>query len=398
MGASPPHSSPVVALSPTRTAQGWNACTGEDVHNARRCTRRCRRQGESTIGPIRSNNARIKRGAAIALATVPLPWGSSAACRRRRRASTAGAPAEEELSPHPGRHRQRPQPGLSQRAATSMRFASWSIVALACGASCPDSGSTARTNRRQRGLRRRQRRHTSAPGWWGGQEGPAGPLQGARLGEGRRGRPLHRVGYAVAVPGPDALLQHGGVRLKPGRMYAMTYQNVSRQPCARLVLDELPDGQGLGGGSQRAQHARSAHAGRDRGPRPARGRRVVDERRAQMGMGAPGRAEGFMHGSYPGSRTDDGGVRLPWYGWQTEPAGRARSNQPYYAYRNSGSYTLTVANAPRAVRLTEAGGYAPVGRSRRHRHGAQPAYAGGGPHGVSGRGDRGGSGSARRCR
>ena len=30
---------------------------------------------------------------------------------------------------------------------------------------------------------------------------------------------------------------------------------------------------------------------------------------------------------------------------------------------NSGSYTLTLANAPRAVRLTEAGGYAPVGAS-----------------------------------
>ena len=45
------------------------------------------------------------------------------------------------------------------------------------------------------------------------------------------------------------------------------------------------------------------------------------------------------------------------------PAKRARSNQPYYAYRNSGSYTLTLANAPRAVRLTEAGGYAPVGAS-----------------------------------
>ncbi len=42
-GTSPPHSSPVVALSPTGIAQGWNACTGGDVHNARRCTRRCPR-------------------------------------------------------------------------------------------------------------------------------------------------------------------------------------------------------------------------------------------------------------------------------------------------------------------------------------------------------------------
>ena len=92
-------------------------------------------------------------------------------------------------------------------------------------------------------------------------------------------------------------------------------------------------------------------------------------------------------------------MRLPWYGWQTEtPAKRARSNQPYYAYRNSGSYTLTLANAPRAVRLTEAGGYAPVGASvgtvtvRNLRTQAE------GRTEYLGRGHRGWVGSARRCR
>jgi len=64
-----------------------------------------------------------------------------------------------------------------------------------------------------------------------------------------------------------------------------------------------------------------------------------------------------------GSHSSDNGTRLPWYGWQAAPGSRPRSNQPYYAYREAGSYTLVVRGAPRAVTLTEAGGYAPVGRS-----------------------------------
>jgi hypothetical protein len=72
-----------------------------------------------------------------------------------------------------------------------------------------------------------------------------------------------------------------------------------------------------------------------------------------------GRGEHF--GYYQASPTGDDGPRLPWYGWQTAADARPRSKQPYYAYGQSGSYTLVVARVPRATTLTEAGGYAPKG-------------------------------------
>ena len=143
----------------------------------------------------------------------------------------------------------------------------------------------------------------------------------------------------------------GGVRLKPGRMYAMTYQNVSRDPVQDWFSTNSPTVKaseaGPNGRNTLDPRTPGAIAGLD--PREALawstngGRKWVWGRRV---------GEGFMRGSYPGSRTDDGGVRLPWYGWQPTRTGRARSNQPYYAYKASGRYTLTLANAPRAVRLT----------------------------------------------
>jgi hypothetical protein len=170
---------------------------------------------------------------------------------------------------------------------------------------------------------------------------------------------------SVALTGTRTMMLHfnmGGVRLKPGRMYAMTYQNVSRHPVQDWFSTNSPvvkaSEAGPNGRNTLDPRTPGAIAGLD--PREALawstngGRKWVWGRRV---------GEGFMRGSYPGSRTDDGGVRLPWYGWQPKRTGRARSNQPYYAYKASGRYTLTLANAPRAVRLTEAGGYAPVGAS-----------------------------------
>jgi hypothetical protein len=180
-----------------------------------------------------------------------------------------------------------------------------------------------------------------------------------------RVNPVDRYMESAALLGPRTQMLHfnmGRVRLKPERMYAMTYQNVSRQPMRDWFSTNSPTVKaseaGPNGRNTLDPRTSGAVAGLD--PREAvawsknGGRKWVWGRRVGLG---------FTYGSYPGSRTDDGGVRLPWYGWQTGPAKRARSNQPYYAYGNSGSYTLTLANAPRAVRLTEAGGYAPVGAS-----------------------------------
>jgi hypothetical protein len=154
----------------------------------------------------------------------------------------------------------------------------------------------------------------------------------------------------------------GGVRLRRGRMYAMTYANVGRQPREHWFSTNSPvvkaSEAGPNGRNTLNRHARGAIMGLD--PREAvgwsanRGRRWVWGRRVG---GGPARF------SYMGSRATDDGTRLPWYAWQTRPGSTARSNQPYYAYRQSGSFTMVVGRAPRAVTLTEAGGYAPVGRS-----------------------------------
>ena len=73
----------------------------------------------------------------------------------------------------------------------------------------------------------------------------------------------------------------------------------------------------------------------------------------------------FIPGDYAGSLTSDDGTRLPWYAWQETGEAGLRSNQPYMSYPDgsSGQYTLRVKSSPRATVLTEAGGYAPVGKS-----------------------------------
>ena len=71
--------------------------------------------------------------------------------------------------------------------------------------------------------------------------------------------------------------------------------------------------------------------------------------------------DGNLFGYYAASPTGDDGPRLPWYGWQPRPGAAVLSNQPYYAYAESGSYTLVARAVPRATTLTQAGGYAPRG-------------------------------------
>ena len=151
-----------------------------------------------------------------------------------------------------------------------------------------------------------------------------------------------------------------GVKLKAGRLYAMTYRNVARRPKDNWFSTNSPTVKaseaGPNGRNTLHPRARGAIAGLD--PREAvawstnRGRRWVWGRKV---------GRGNIYGAYEGSRTNDGGTRLPWYGWQSGSRKRPKSNQPYHAYRGAGSYTVTSPRVPRRVRLTEAGGYAPVG-------------------------------------
>jgi hypothetical protein len=169
---------------------------------------------------------------------------------------------------------------------------------------------------------------------------------------------------AYGAPGLTQLLYFnmGGVQLAAGQMYAMTYQNVDGAPSANWFSENSPTVKesvaGPNGTNTLDPGAQGAIAGLD--PREAvawskdSGQSWVWGRRV---------GEGSTSGSYGGSASDDDGTRLPWYGWQTAPGAAPQSNQPYYAYKESGSYTLRLKSVPRPTTLTEAGGYAPVGAS-----------------------------------
>ena len=154
----------------------------------------------------------------------------------------------------------------------------------------------------------------------------------------------------------------GGVRLRHGRMYAMTYANASRKPWENWFSTNSPvvkaSEAGPNGRNTLNPDAPGAIMGLD--PREAVGWSVNRGRHWVWGRRV---GEGRARFSYGGSVTNDNGARLPWYAWQSRPGSRPRSNQPYYGYRESGSFTLVLSRAPRAVTLTEAGGYAPVRRS-----------------------------------
>jgi hypothetical protein len=154
----------------------------------------------------------------------------------------------------------------------------------------------------------------------------------------------------------------GGAKLRRGRMYAMTYANASRRPRQDWFSTNSPvvkaSEAGPNGRNTLDANAPGAIMGLD--PREVLGWSVNGGRRWVWGRRVGGGPAPF---SYAGSATTDNGTRLPWYAWQARPGARPRSNQPYYGYQQSGSFTMLVRAAPRAVTLTEAGGYAPVGRS-----------------------------------
>jgi hypothetical protein len=168
---------------------------------------------------------------------------------------------------------------------------------------------------------------------------------------------------AYGAPGLTQLLYFnmGGVRLEGGQMYAMTYRNADAAPSDNWFSENSPTVKesvaGPNGVNNLDPNAPGAIAGLD--PREAVAWSQDDGQSWSWGRHA---GEGETPGAYGGSPTTDDGTRLPWYGWQASPGSTPRSNQPYYAYKESGSYTLRE-TAKADTTLTAAGGYAPVGEN-----------------------------------
>jgi hypothetical protein len=166
---------------------------------------------------------------------------------------------------------------------------------------------------------------------------------------------------AYGAPGLTQLLYFnmGGVQLEGGRMYAMTYQNADASPADNWFSENSPTVKesvaGPNGVNNVDPNAPGAIAGLD--PREAVAWSQDGGSTWSWGRHA---GEGDTPGAYGGSATTDDGTRLPWYGWQSSPASAPQSNQPYYAYKESGSYTLRE-TATASSTLTFAGAYAAVG-------------------------------------
>lgn len=169
---------------------------------------------------------------------------------------------------------------------------------------------------------------------------------------------LHGIGGTTQLP----YFNFGGVHLNAGQMYAVVYQNVTGSPSVNWVSVNSPDAKetvaGPNGINNLDPNAAGAIAGLD--PREAVAWSQDSGTTWKWGHFV---GQGNTPGSYTGAAGTDDDTRLPWYGWQEVAGGPVYSNQPYYAYTATGSYTLRLANAPRNVTLTVAGGYAPVGSS-----------------------------------
>jgi hypothetical protein len=169
---------------------------------------------------------------------------------------------------------------------------------------------------------------------------------------------------AYGAPGLTQLLYFntGGVQLVGGQMYAMTYQNADSSPAMNFFSENSPTVKqsvaGPNGVNNLDPNAPGAIDNLD--PREAV---AWSKDSGQSWVWGRFVGEGDTPGAYGGSATSDDGTRLPWYGWQTSPSSAPQSNQPYYAYQESGSYTLRVPPLATDTTLSEAGGYAPEGAS-----------------------------------
>lgn len=152
----------------------------------------------------------------------------------------------------------------------------------------------------------------------------------------------------------------GGMHVPAGVPHLVIYQNVDPAPRQNFVSLNSPvtsvQAAGPNGRNTLNPNAHGAIAGLD--PREAVAWSLD-------GGGSWGWGRQVGDGPIPGDYTmsGDDAVRLPWYSWQEPGSGAMHSNQPYYAYHESGRYTVRLKSAPRATTLTEAGGYGPEGKA-----------------------------------
>ena len=149
----------------------------------------------------------------------------------------------------------------------------------------------------------------------------------------------------------------GGVQLKANTPYAMVYRNVHPDPAHNFSstnsLTVKESEAGPNGRNNLDPNAPGAIAGLD--PREAVAWTTNDGASWTWGR---------QVGHYFGSASSDDGTRLAHYAWQSSPTAKPESNQPYSSYWGTCTpCTLTSSSVPRRTTFTEAGGYAPVGKS-----------------------------------
>lgn len=153
--------------------------------------------------------------------------------------------------------------------------------------------------------------------------------------------------------------EFGGAVIPAGVPHFVIYQNVDPSPRENFVSMQSPVTSVEAAGPNATNTLDASAPGAVAGLDP---REVVGWSLDGGNSWGWGREVGA--GPVPGDYTmgGDDAVRLPWYAWQEGPGAPVESNQPYYAYAETGSYTVRLKSAPRATTLTEAGGYGPRGK------------------------------------
>ena len=166
-----------------------------------------------------------------------------------------------------------------------------------------------------------------------------------------------KAAYGVSAISLFWYFNMGGVALKANTPYAMVYRNVHADPVHNFSstnsLTVKESEAGPNGRNNLDPNAPGAIAGLD--PREAAAWSTNDGTTWTWGR---------QVGHYYGSASSDDGTRLPHYAWQSSPTSKPQSNQPYtLLLGHLHACTLTAGSVPRRTTFTEAGGYAPVGKT-----------------------------------
>jgi hypothetical protein len=169
-----------------------------------------------------------------------------------------------------------------------------------------------------------------------------------------------KADYGIATVSGQTYFEFGGVSLSADTMYAVVIRNVHGDPANNYFSINSPTMKESEVGPNGYNNLDPAAPGAVGGLDP---REAVTWSADGGASWVWGRLVG--QGYYTGSATTDDGTRLPFYGWTGAPGNvKPSSNQPYNNYwQKCTGCTLTLHRAPRAVTLTQAGGYAPVGSS-----------------------------------